>query len=128
MKTLSENLSTISCLDQNQKQFLYKRIFFSSISSIAAWGIATSAITAWLLLYWLKPSLVSSTHLLQLITDKAIDFIPLAELAVTGATAVTALFVLLVVIAFMMLSFAKKEKQYLQIVNTLNEFKANNDK
>ncbi len=120
MNNLSENLPSIACLSLQQKQFLYKRLFFSSITSIAAWGIVTSTIVAWSLLYWLKPTLVSSSHVLKLLTDKAISFITLAELAVTGASAVTAIFVLLVFFALMMLSFGKKEKQYLDIIDTLH--------
>ncbi|MFK5894508.1 MAG: hypothetical protein QM504_14910 [Pseudomonadota bacterium] len=123
MQKLSENLLTIASLSEEDKTFLYKRLFFSQITAIAAWGIIISAATAWLLLYWLKPSLVSSAHLLQLLKDKTIDYLQLAELAVTGASAVTALFVLLVFIALMMLSFAKKEMQYLKIINALKDLK-----
>ena len=121
MKKLSENLQSITCLDNQQKQFLFKRLFFSQINAIAAWGIITSTIAAWLLLYWLKPTLVSSSHILQLLKDKTISQIQLAELAVTGASAVTAVFVLLVFIALIMLSFAKKEKQYLKIIELLQD-------
>lgn len=130
MKKLIENIQSITCLNNNQKQFLYKRLFFSSINAIAAWGIITSAITAWLLLYWLKPALVSSTHILQLLKDKKIDYLQLAEFAVTGASAVTAIFVLLIIIAMLMLSFGKKEKQYLKIIHSLQnkEIQDNNIK
>jgi NADH:ubiquinone oxidoreductase subunit 2 (subunit N) len=121
MKKLSENLQSISCLDNKQKQFLFKRLFFSQINGLAAWGIITSAISGWLLVYWLKPILVSSSYILQLLKDKSIDHQQLAEQAVTGASAISALFVLLVFIAIMMLSFAKKEKQYLKIIELLED-------
>jgi hypothetical protein len=123
MKKILENVLTIAVLSDKEKNFLYKRLFFSQVNVIAAWGVVISSVTAWMLLYWLKPGLVSSSHLLQLLKTKSIDHIQLAELAVTGASAVTALFILLVFIALMMLSFAKKEKQYLTIINSLNDLK-----
>jgi len=123
MNKLPENLLANTCLSSDEKQFLYKRLFFSQITSIAAWGIITSTIAAWFLLYWLKPSLVSSSHILQLLKDKVITHIQLAELAVTGASAVTAVFVLLVFIAIMMISFAKKEKQYFEIIKVIQDNK-----
>jgi len=61
---MPENQAEISLYEQ---QFLIKRRFFYIIYRYTAWGLALSAITAWCLLYWLKPVLVSSSHILALI-------------------------------------------------------------
>lgn len=119
MFKLSDDILSISGLTKTHKQFLFKRLFFSHVNVIGAWGILISSITAWGLLYWLKPSLVSSKHILQLLKDKMIEQTQLAELAVTGASAISLVLILLGFIAMMMLSFAKKEKQYLQIIQSL---------
>ena len=111
----------MSKLSDAQQQFIFKRSFFQQISGYAGWSIALSAVAAWLLLYWLKPTLVSTTYILQLLKDKQIDMLQLAELAVTGATAISAIFVLIFVLAMMIVSFAKKEKKYLEIIRSLDE-------
>jgi hypothetical protein len=121
MNKLSEDILAIDLLKEKQKQFLFKRLFFSQVNAIAAWGVVCSAITAWSLLYWLKPTLVSSSLILQLLEDKKIDSLQLAELAVTGASAITLIFILLAFIGLMMLSFSKKEKQYLQIIQSMKD-------
>ncbi len=121
MNQLSEDILSIDGLKEKHKQFLFKRLFFSQVNTIAAWGVISSAITAWCLLYWLKPTLVSSSLILQLLKDKLINPLQLAEIAVTGASAITALFILLVFIGLMMLSFSKKEKQYLQVIQSMKD-------
>jgi len=89
----------MSKLSDEQQQFIFKRSFFQQIGIYAGWSIALSAVVAWFLLYWLKPTLVSTAYILQLLKDKQIDILQLAELAVTGATAVSAIFILIFVMA-----------------------------
>ncbi|MBF0266037.1 MAG: hypothetical protein HQL46_12260 [Gammaproteobacteria bacterium] len=108
-------------LTEEQQQFLIKRQFFYSITRFTAWGIMLSSLTAWGILYWLKPNLVDSSHLLNLIAQKQITFIQLAEVAVTGASAISALFFLLIFIAVMLFSAAKKEQQYLEIIHKFKD-------
>jgi len=121
MKNLINNTQLSVYLSEQQKQFLFKREIMMTMTHYGAWGIIFSAIAAWGLLYWLKPVLVSSSTILQLLREKSIEFIDLAELAVTGATAITGLFILLLFIALMMISFAKKEKQYFEIIEKLRK-------
>jgi len=109
----------IDDLSENEKQFLVKRQFFYAITRFTAWGIMLSGVSAWGILYWLRPALVDSGHILSLLEQKKIDFIQLAEIAVTGASAMSALFLMLVFIAMMLFSSAKKEKQYLDIIEKL---------
>lgn len=111
----------MSKLSDEQQQFLFKRSFFQQIGVYVGMSIGASAVVAWLLLYWLKPTLVSTSTILQLIRDKQIETIQLAELAVTGATAVTAIFVLIFAMAMMIVSFAKKERKYLEIIQSLQD-------
>jgi len=111
----------MSKLSDEHKQFIFKRTFFQQIGAYVGWSIALSAVVAWLILYWLKPTMVSTASILQLLKDKQIDTLQLAELAVTGATAVSAIFVLIFVMAMMIVSFAKKEKTYMEIIRSLEE-------
>ena len=110
---------SVNNLSNEQNQFLIKRQFFYSITRFTAWGIMISSIAAWAILYWLKPTLVDSSHLLNLLAEKQITFLQLAELAVTGASAVSAIFFLFIFIAGMLFSSAKKEQQYIEIIEKL---------
>lgn len=109
----------MSQLTQAQQQFLFKRRFYQQIGVLVGWSFAGTAAIAWGLLYWLKPSLVSSSYVLQLIRDKQIEYVQLAELAVTGASAISGIFILIGVLAYVVASNAKKERQYLEIIDNL---------
>jgi len=108
-------------LSDEQQQFIFKRSFFQQIGAYAGWSIGLSAVAAWLLLLWLKPTMVSTSTILQMLKDKQLDTLQLAELAVTGATAVSAVFVLIFVMAMMIVSAAKKERRYLDIIRSLEQ-------
>lgn len=114
-------------LTEAQKQFIFKRSLFQKISAYITWSIGLSSAIAWLLVFWLKPEMVSPQAVLALITEKrnsGIDLTQLTDiavLAVTGATAVSAIFVVLIVMSFLMNSWHKKEKQYLEIIARLEK-------
>ena len=114
-------------LTETQKQFIFKRSLFQKISGYLAWSIGFSAAAAWGLMYWLKPEMVSSQAVLALLKEKSdsgldvSQLTDIAVLAVTGATAISALFVLIIFMAFIMISWNKKEKQYLAIIDSLEK-------
>ncbi|MCU7799416.1 MAG: hypothetical protein KZQ70_04530 [gamma proteobacterium symbiont of Lucinoma myriamae] len=114
-------------LTETQKQFIFKRALFQKISGYIAWSIDFSTVVAWGLMYWLKPQMVSPQAVLALLKEKNDSGLDLSQLtdiavlAVTGATAVSALFVMIILLAFIMNSWSKKEKQYLEIINSLEK-------
>lgn len=114
-------------LSEAQKQFIFKRSLFQKISGYITWSIGLSTAIAWGLMYWLKPEMVSPQAVLALLKEKSNNGVDLSQLtdvavlAVTGATAVSALFVIIILLSFGMNSWNKKEKQYLQIIATLEK-------
>ena len=114
-------------LTETQKQFIFKRSLFQKISGYVSWSIGFSTAAAWGLMYWLKPQMVSPQAVLTLLKEKSDSGLDLSQLtdiavlAVTGATAISALFVMIILLAFIMNSWSKKEKQYLEIINSLEK-------
>ncbi len=114
-------------LSETQRQFIFKRTLFQKISGYIAWSIGTSTALAWGIIYWFKPEMVSSQAVLALLkekTDSGQDLTQLTDialLAVTGATALSALFVLVIVQTVIMNSWNKKEKKYLDIIDSLQK-------
>ncbi|MCU7938211.1 MAG: hypothetical protein KZQ64_13155 [gamma proteobacterium symbiont of Bathyaustriella thionipta] len=114
-------------LTETQKQFIFKRSLFQKISGYIAWSIGFSTAAAWGLMFWFKPEMVSPQAVLDLLKEKSesgLDLSPLTDiavLAVTGATAISALFVIIILLAFIMNSWNKKEKQYLSIIDSLEK-------
>lgn len=114
-------------LTETQKQFIFKRSLFQKISGYIAWSIGFSTAVAWGLMYWLKPQMVNPQAVLALLKEKSDSGMDLSQvtdiavLAVTGATAISALFVMIILLAFIMNSWSKKEKQYLDIINSLEK-------
>ena len=114
-------------LTETQKQFIFKRALFQKISGYISWSIGGSAAAAWGLIYLFKPEMVSPDAVLALLKEKSVRGIDLTQLtdvavlAVTGATAISALFVIIILLAFVMNSWGKKEKQYLDIIAHLEK-------
>ncbi|MDX2505399.1 MAG: hypothetical protein QNL62_13110 [Gammaproteobacteria bacterium] len=114
-------------LSETQKQFIFKRSLFQKISGYLIWSIGFSALAAWGLVYWFRPEMVNPQAVLALLKDKSnsgVDLTPLTDiavLAVTGSTAVSALFLMIIILAFVLNSCNKKEKQYLGIIDSLNK-------
>jgi len=114
-------------LTETQKQFIFKRSLFQKISAYIAWSIGFSTAAAWGLMYWLKPEMVSPQAVLSLLKEKSdngldlTQFTDIAVLAVTGATAISALFVIIILLAVILNSWNKKEKQYLEIIDSLEK-------
>ncbi|MCW8931769.1 MAG: hypothetical protein OQL19_16240 [Gammaproteobacteria bacterium] len=114
-------------LTETQKQFIFKRSLFQKISGYITWSIGFSTAVAWGLTYFFKPELVNPKTVLALLkakSDSGIDLTQLTDiavLAVTGATAISALFLVIILIAFIMNSWSKKEKQYLDIIEQLEK-------
>jgi len=114
-------------LTETQKQFIFKRSMFQKISGYLAWSIAFSTALAWGLMYWLKAEMVSPQAVLALLKEKKDSGLDLSQvtdiavLAVTGATAISALFATIILLAFIMISWNKKEKQYLEIIDSLEK-------
>jgi predicted metal-binding membrane protein len=114
-------------LTETQKQFIFKRSLFQRVSGYIAWSIGVSTAVAWGLMYWLKPEMVNPQAVLAILKakkDSGVDVSQLTDiavLAVTGASAISAVFILLVLLAFMISSWAKKEKRYLDIINHLEK-------
>ncbi len=112
-------------LSESQKQFIFKRSLFQKISGYLTWSIGFSTAAAWGLVYWFKPEMVDPQAVLALLKDKSSSGVDLTQLtdiavlAVTGATAVSALFLLIILLAFIMSSWNKKEKKYLEIIASL---------
>ncbi|MBE9526513.1 MAG: hypothetical protein IME94_06000 [Proteobacteria bacterium] len=114
-------------LSEVQKQFIFKRTLFQKVSGFLTWSIGCSSAIAWALIYWLKPEMVDPQTVLQLLKEKKASGIDLSQLtdisilAVTGVTAISALFFMMIVLALLMYSWNKKEKQYLDIINSLEK-------
>ncbi|MCU7834308.1 MAG: hypothetical protein KZQ83_03560 [gamma proteobacterium symbiont of Taylorina sp.] len=114
-------------LSESQKQFIFKRSLFQKISGYLSWSIGFSTAIAWGLIYWLKPEMVNPQMVLALLQEKrdsGIDISQLTDisvLAVTGATAISAFFVMIIILVFAMNSWNKKEKQYLEIISSLEK-------
>ena len=108
-------------IDIDEKNFLIKRAFVQSITRISAISLILAALLALVLLFWLKPELINTSYLLELIKNEKIDFLQLAEIAVTGTSVMVTVFVLIIVIAYMMLTNSKNEKIYQNIINKLSK-------
>lgn len=119
-------------LSEAQKQFIFKRSLFQKISGYLTWSIGLSAAVTWGLVYWFKPEMVNPQTVLSLLKDKSNSGVDLTQLtdiavlAVTGATAVSVLFMMLILLAIVMNSWNKKEKQYLQIIASLDSSQTEN--
>ena len=114
-------------ISETQQQFIFKRTLFHKISGYLTWSIACSTIAAWGLIFWLKPQLVNPQTVLALLKEKQASGVDLSQLtdisilAVTGVTAISALFFMLIVLTLAMNSWNKKEKQYLDIIASLEK-------
>ena len=114
-------------LTETQKQFIFKRSLFQKVSGYISWSIGFFTAVAWGIMFWLKPELVSPQAVLALLKEKTdngqdlTQFTDIAVLAVTGVTAISALFIMIIFIAFIMSSWSKKEKQYLEIIQSLEK-------
>jgi len=114
-------------LSESQKQFIFKRSLFQKIAGYLHWSIGFSTSIAWGLIYWLKPEMVNPQAVLSLLKEKNEQGVDLSQLtdisilAVTGVTAFSGLFLMIIILAFAMNSWHKKEKQYLEIISTLEK-------
>ena len=100
----------IIMLTDRQQQFILKRSLFQRVSAYISWSIGLSALTAWGLVYWLKPVLVSPEALLGQLKAKTMTYQQLAEIAVTGSSAVSALFFIIIFIAVMIYFWGKRSR------------------
>lgn len=114
-------------LTEIQKQFIFKRSLLQKISGYIAWSIGFSTAAAWGLMYWFKAEMVSPQAVLALLKEKSDSGIDLTQLtdiavlAVTGAAAISGVFVIIILMAFIMSSWSKKEKHYLDIIASLEK-------
>lgn len=114
-------------LSETQKQFIFKRTLFQKISGYLTWSIGVSTAIAWGLIFWLKPEMVDPQTVLSLLKEKreiGVDLSQLTDisiLAVTGVSAISALFFMIIIMALFMVSWNKKEKQYLDIIHALEK-------